>query len=553
MGRTLKFRVPKQVLRRPQALVTSDRAATLPLLFDIRKETNLYEPETPPPGVFRVLEKFGRPSTSLLHIPRNLQPDPFTYFCTENLADESYVTEPRLLVTKLLTDAWCELQLFYDVYAGLHRKQLTGRLAEGISYHDKLESEEHEVADMSATVEKLGEVAASHTKEDALYLGRNELLAAWCKNMAEHAIKRGISLAHTRHSRELMVHGYIDLETGKLIEKTEDLHKGVLVNGIADIVQFEPKDKATDLPEVASDTTEAPELRSITLASPVLDLKREIPEAKRELQRDIDQKMLQIIDVKTRGVKSLPKPVLQLKAAKIQCMYYTRFIHNLAKDVDFAYASYQENAKRRNIDADSDIGEAHAAILLLENFEALALDFIRLAKGETIGFESHDAVMKEKYREVDAEKVNYSFSRFIPEEEFKDLLAKVYGDKLASSSVDISALFKPWRYPLTPRYFMARAAQILNTLERYRSATVGVDYHHAKSSTFIGSKVYPYSVKEHNKAMRDAANFWTGKRLPREADLKFKCQNCEFKSRCPAVNKPSKESIGALIYHDLLD
>lgn len=554
MGRKLTFRVPRHTSKPPRPLIVSDRAATLLLLFSIQKQTDAYTPELVNPAVYRVLQKFDRPPTSLLYIPRNLQPSPFEYYCTVNEGDSSFQTEPRLLVTKLLTGLWCELQLFYDVYAGLRKKQQTTRLTEGSEYHDKLEKEEHALADLTGAEAELAEVAAKHSEEDTLYLGRNLSLAIWCKANTEHVIKRGINLAHTRHAREIAVHAYVNLETGNLATEEDQFEDSVLVNGIADIVQFEPKNKeaAEGNSDISADNL-LQEFSGLSLSSQVWDLSRLIPEAEEELQRDYQKYNIQVRDVKTRGTKSLPKSKLQLNAARLQCMYYTRFLRNLMRNQDFAYASYQENARRRQVDPDSHIGEAHATVLLLQNFEALALDYVRLAKGEDIGYETHDSIMREMYSsEEEAIRLNYNLSRFISEEQFRSFLRIVYGDDLASDEVDISPLFNSWRYPLTARFFLARSTQILYTLRQYESSTVCVDYHHAKSSTLISSLEYPYHVKEVNAALKDAAMFWSGKRQPRGTDSEFKCQNCDYRSRCPVLNKQSQQSIGALIYHDLL-
>lgn len=555
MGRTFTFRVPRRIPKRPQALVTSDRASTLPLLFEIRNEVGLSVPEAPSPNVYRVLEKFKKPLSLLLYIPEKLEPNPFTYYTTENAADPTIVAFPRLLVTKLLSYAWCELELFYRIYSGLQKKEVTTRLAEGSEYHDRLENEEHERADMSSAVDQLTEIAAQHSPEKAIYLGRNQGLAEWAKSVTEHSIKRGISLAQTRHAREIDVHSFIDFETNRPVERVEDLHKGVLVRGIADIVQFERKsgtEKKNDIHPVEFPEATA-EIDKISLMTPIWDLNRAIPELKEEVQISRDDYFLQVRDVKTRGVKSLPKQELQLKAAKDQCMYYTRFFLGFTKDIRFTYESYQESARRREIDIDAEIGEAHAVILLLEKFEALALDYVRLAQGQPLGFAPHDEIMSEIYENQGEGNEDYDLSKFISEKEFKEILENIYGDTLAVKSIEISVLFKPWKYPLTPRYFIARVSQVYDIFNGYDASTVAVDYHHSKLGTIIGSKVYPYTVKANNEALKEAVNFWTGRRPPREADSRWKCNNCEFNSCCPAINKPFKQSIGALIYHDLLD
>lgn len=557
MARTLAFRIPKQVLKRPQALVTSDRAATLPLLFEICKVAGSSEQEQPSPNVFRVLETFKKPSTSLLDIPRNLETSPFEYFTTYNSGDGSYTTEPRLLVTRLLTGSWCELQQFYHIYSGLHKKDVTRRLAEGTVYHSKLENEEHERVDVEKELGQLQAVASAHSAEEIEYLGRNYEEALWSKKIVQHTISRGIVLAQTRHVRELMVHVFADLDKGTFVLNSAGLALGVLVSGIADVILIESKKEAKQASNCEKSSnkvdTITAETRELSLFMPLWDLNQLIPQYKKEFQGEANSLTLKVTDVKTRGLKNLPRVKLQLDSARVQCMYYTHFIHSMARDTNCTYASYLENAKRRKVKADEPIGEAHAAIILLENFESMVLDFLRLARGEALDFDVHDDYMKERYGDAEsAQALNYNLSQFIPQTEFLALIEDIYGDSLARLGLDISPLFRSWRYPLTARYFMARAAQIFNIFESLGSSNVEVEYHHAKSGTVIGSKVYPYSEKELKQEFHHASSFWTGRRRPKPADVKFKCSNCEFSSRCPAVVKPSKESIGELIYHDLL-
>lgn len=519
------------------------------MLFEIRKDTPLAQ-DLPHENVLRVLEKFERPQNLLLYIPRDLQPDPFTYYGTTNMSDQLMIDNPRLSVTKLLTGAWCELEMFYRVYAGLPQKVMTASLAGGTEYHDKLEVEEHERADMSSAKDQLAEIAEGHSPEETAYLARNVDMAHWARSVTEHSLKRAMTLAQKGHAREVSVHNFIDMETCKLVEQAEDLHKGVLVRGIADIVQFQRKDglESVELAERMKLDSEGTEIDKVVLYAPLWDLSRAIPEAKEEIQKYRGEYYLQVRDVKTRGRRTLPAAKLQLKAAKDQCLYYTLFLLGFTKNPGWTYALHEEYARRPNLDVDASIGEAHAAVLLLENFQALAIDFVRLATGQPIGYDYHDTIMKEKYSDTES---NYNLSRFILQDVFEDLLEKVYGDTLALKSIDTSVLFRPWKYPLTARYFIGRVAPVYDIFEGFEASTVAVDYHHRDLGTIIGSKVYPYSVKMVDDVMREAVNFWTGRRQPREADVKFKCNNCEFNSRCPAINKPFKQSIGELIYHDL--
>ncbi|KAM9886914.1 hypothetical protein OXX69_013537, partial [Metschnikowia pulcherrima] len=125
-------------------------------------------------------------------------------------------------------------------------------------------------------------------------------------------------------------------------------------------------------------------------AREVLDLTVELQKAKKRMSELAENHFLHMRDVKTRRSNTIPNQASAVNAAKLQCMYYAIFLHNLARNENFAYESCIENISRRGIDPDEPISVALATELLVVNFRTIALDCIRLARGQGINFERFD-------------------------------------------------------------------------------------------------------------------------------------------------------------------
>lgn len=636
MTRVLTFKVPQSTRKSPTPAL-SDRSTTWLLIQQLGPgDETKWSPPTPKEEM--VLQAFRMPPDSLLDVPQDSLPPPFAYHSAVN-GEANYVTQPRLSVSKLLTDSWCELREYYEVYAGLPVFVRTRRMQAGSDYHKKLEDADHKVADTKTVAQLVREALLRYSPKEKEMLQQNEFAATLAQNWTEQVVVRLLGVPHTKHAREVFVHGFLDLKTGKLATCEEELLQAVLVNGVADIVKMDewngedeltvlfPHTDAWGMAEVSSDvdlevegtfnsastndtdTTDNAGTTSTEIASDsvlntgserlaaqsdtdkiatselsvsgapgsdslanstvediaasdsidsnpiaaltnklsnthisvaVLDLVVELPRAKERLDSLSSSHYLHVRDVKTRSWNSTPDQQLVVHAAHIQCMYYAQFLANLARNVDFAYASNLENAKRRSTDPDTPIGPALAVKLLLGSFGALARDMVRLASGEPIGYARFDNAPPSPQP--------YSLSMFVSEQEFREMLTHIHGDDQAVAQTNISALFGPWKTPLTLRYFAARAAQAFNIVQSFPPASVCVEYHNLKTRRIFAAKHAPFSQTELNESMWRAGLFWSGQRPPDHTDDRARCKNCDFHSRCSAINKELERLAGAEIY-----
>lgn len=494
-----------------------------------------------------VLAAFGRPPDSLLAPRANASlPTPYEYFKTKNL-DPSYVTQPRLLVLKLLPLSWCELRTYFDVYAGLPWHAATPRMALGSEYHKTLEDDAHRTVDVAAVEAAVAEVVARLPEPRQAYVARdNPMVLKLAYQWVEQILVRALVVAYTGQAREMHLHGYVNLEAGELAAKSHHLLRAVLVNGIADVVRLEP----TPLePSIPWDPTE------------VRQLSPELHGAKDRMDVLASHHTLQVRDIKTRQFNSVPRQELVVAGARDQCMYYLQFLTTLAHSADYGYASLMENLARRGVNGHGLLAEANAVVLLVTHFGVLVNDYLALARGDAIGFAAFDEnrgspalaprlqveVAKEEHVIPAYNPSAYSLANVLSETEFRDMLEEFHGLRYADT--DVSALFQPWKTALSPAYFSARAAQALHLFERFEPASVCIEYHNVRTQRIIECKQFEFDPEILAKRTHEAAGFWLGTRNPEGTTDRDRCKNCQYRSRCPTVNKPPerKATVGEAI------
>ncbi|OBA23598.1 hypothetical protein METBIDRAFT_76582 [Metschnikowia bicuspidata var. bicuspidata NRRL YB-4993] len=442
-----------------------------------------------------VLNAYGLQPDDLLIVPplKNL-PSPFDYHSKIN-GDKSYVHQPRLSVSKLLTDAWCELRSFYEIYAGLPRTSPLPTMKTGTEYHARLELKAHpkrEVVTLKTQIILLLSKLSPEVRNEHV---RTRHGSSFAQNWMEQTVYRSICASHTKVVRELFIHGFLDLKLGNLVTSQTKLRDGVLVNGIADIVRIDAfnaveyiNDAGLSSPLHESLVESLPDGSTEFSLTPVLDLSVEIPKAKKFMTNLARDNFLHMRDVKTRKLNTVPNQVLAVNAAKLQCMYYAIFLHNLSRSAEFAYASCLENLKTRRIDPDEPISIALATEFLVVNFRVVALDCVRLAKGQHIGFQ--------KFDEYAHRLLDYSLSHFVTEDEFRLLMKIHYGEELDISDFDLTPLFTNWKIPLTLRYVSARTGQAFNIYEAFEPSSVCVEYHNPLKQEIIARMHYPFDRNE---------------------------------------------------------
>lgn len=558
MVRVLNFKVPLTSQKPPITAVRSDRSATWELMKQLGPcDSNRPSPPTPQEEL--VLAAFNKPPDSLLELPEaSALPLPFTYHSTVN-GDVTYLSQPRLSVSKLLTNTYCELRKYYEIYAGLPSID-SGRLREGRNYHQHLEDQTHAQVNEETLISIIDEEIEHFLEEEQALLTKNSWGRYLGEQWIEHGLVRLLFVAEKHFAREINVHGFINFYNGKLATTAEELLLAVLVNGIADIVKIDQSNANKPYRStIARDEGLSKFIEDLRLQLEILrlnklrlvDLSGEIPKAKEVVTKlsNEGKYYLHVRDVKTRADDLFPPYQLVMTAARDQCLYYARFFDNLSQSTEFAYASHLENARRRGVEIDEPLGVAWALRIIIAQFPVLAQDMKKLARGEPIGCDEFDEYQKAGGSTTKVEgEAQFSLSNFVTEARFREMLALFYDDSKEIMEMDILDLFQPWRYPLTIRYFAARAAQAYNIFESFEPASVCIEYHNARSLSIFGFKHYPFDLKLIEQHMDKASKFWSGQRPPKETNDLTMCRRCDFRTRCPAINKPVDTLAGDAIY-----
>lgn len=217
-------------------------------------------------------------------------------------------------VSDLTAGAWCELQYEYTLTRLPSGKRTrTVAMKAGSKVHQKLEDEVH------ATVQI--EIA---TKEDAFGL------KIW-------NIVQGLrTLRDTGMTRELEVWGFVD---------------GNLVNGVIDVLSYENPNPAFEEEWLSSQGSQA-EAGDASQKKITRFFASENPVA----PKPKDARKVYLTDVKTRGVKNVPKGAA-IRPTKVQLYLYHRFLAQMAED----NIDYLQVFRRYGLDVDMPFSDAFLA------------------------------------------------------------------------------------------------------------------------------------------------------------------------------------------------
>lgn len=547
--KTIVFRIPTRESPQKPAPPMHDPASTWNTLKDILPGTDNTVATRVSENEKRVLNVFGAPHFALLPRPEpHRSPSPYEYFCTVN-ESASHVEQPRLSVTKLLTDAWCELQTFYDVFAGLPSAR-SARLSSGTRHHENLEKQAHPRVDARRVEKQIESAAQKHAPEAVEVLFGTPMAAQLASQWSEHVTMRLVEMADTCELREIHVHGFLDLARGSLVTDAARVRAAVLVNGVVDLVRVDASNHTQREPWLEEGVRDAGGARLSTRKLLLVDLSCAIPRAKATMTALSKDHFVHVYDVKTRQNDTIPAQRSVLDAARRQCMFYSRFLADLARDSNYAYQSWLENGRRRRVEPDAPLGTGNATELLLRHFETLALDYLRLARGTDLGFDDFDNSHTHRQKQnVDGPEhaPRYTLSDFVSAAQFREMLAALYGQDSPFLELDVTPLFSAWNRPLTLRYFAARAGQTCNILEAVVPGSVGVEYHNMHTRRLLKRMHFALDGATLTAAVQHAASFWNGTRLPTATDDMKRCVYCLYKNRCPVKNRAT-EKVGERIY-----
>lgn len=424
-------------------------------------------------------------------------------------------------------------------------------LQRGKDYHKKLEDKAHKPVDekpLQATVSQLLSLLPENERQLMVSPKEYSHLAI---NWMTHTVGRILDLSRTGIAREIVMHGFLDLSNGKILRAGDESLASVLVNGIADIVQLKrlgTERNTEDENDLQSDADTVLSVLSLPLDSPsdlpvssrgVVDLDAEFLQAKIKFDDLLNEYGIEVRDIKTRGRRNIPTQQLVVLGAKMQCMYYAQFLDELTKSDKGALRSILSNCNRRNVLVDRPLGLATAIELLVIHFPLMIRDCVGLAKeGKFTCF----------YATTDSEdsREPFDFSRFISPTEFRDLVVQTHPDHPEYADYDVSALFQPWKSPLTMRYFAVRAAQAFHLLEKLVPISVGIEYHQPSRDAVFAKKLYRFDKDLLKEEVHSAASFWGGSRAPEETQDKGMCSSCDYRHRCTAINSQG-DSVGAFV------
>lgn len=418
------------------------------------------------------------------HRPKN-SPTPFQIYKlpeAEVVPGHTPISEfPRLSVTMILTQQWCELRDFFEIYSRTPREE-TDAMRKGRKEHLKLELETHPEIDMSDVLEHIPQV---ELKEVDVY----------CQSVVD-AILRLVTLLQTGRAREIYVHGFIDefgvIDDGEVLDEDS-----MIVTGVIDHLVLKSSDRERPIEHA---------FKQMNDLKDIVDLGSEV------ISKHPSSYFLLVSDVKTRSQPTLPSQASVLQGAKSQVMIYRKFLEVLGGR--FGAQWLEEYCKRKKIDIDEPI-TPEFALGLIYTHDVFWKDFERMRDGVDVGIEGFD-----NHKHVS----NYDLSYLKSSITDPEMLEK------------ISPFLKPWSRAPTTRYFISRLSKMFhNTALLLRHEELRVEYF------FQGKNLHDVYFQYDENVMATVAakglEFWKGYRDPQPVEGTFKninsiCKYCDFKDHC---------------------
>lgn len=523
---------------------TADEARILLRRFILPNPPGMDEHnELPNPSLNAIYDAWNIHRSKNLPLFSPLPQTPFQYYSKHN-SESNLLKGPRLSVTKLLVDSWCQLSQYYQVYAGSLRFR-SKAMKVGQDYHTLLESRSHEKIDTAALQDQLKDVLKS---VEAVEPGEGidaekvvsmlELVETITGNADESELARDWSiqivsrlflLITSSDAREVLVHCFVDLEKKSFVK---DFHRPmhghsdasmVLVSGVVDQFLLSNSKNPLDL-SLFEDIRDSIDYHFNTAVNgyQVVELSKFFELVQPIINSHSHDFKVSTSDVKTRSRSTIPPQDSVITAAKFQTFYYRKMLGILANPKNnFAYFSLLENAKVRKLDIDAPVNATVIVRLLRENFHLYYDDFGKLANGEPIGFAPFD--------DYETPSKRYDL-RFIDIEGENDLTheADNYKELLTEK------LLTNWKTPPTLRYFAARSSQFYGMLGKVLGEETTVEYHSGGHCFHVNK--YKFDLEALDEQLIDASSFWNGERFPQHTTDLEKCSYCDFREKCKVPN-----------------
>ncbi|KAL6454478.1 EXO5 Exonuclease V [Candida maltosa Xu316] len=464
-----------------------------------------------------------------------LKQTPFEYLSIKN-DDASMFSNPRLSVTKLLVSGWCELREYYRCYAGSVRMEPSRSMRLGTELHEKLEMEVHPVIEVDSLM-KFIEDNWKQIKEGydvdgfgewEMETNNNGVAMDW----SDSIIDRLYALIMGSEAREVLLHGYLDMNVGKFVTAEWNLSRdsSVLVSGVVDLIKLSSLKYVKDDDLFAELNTYVEANSEVVDDVPLVDLQEFFLNAGNILS-DFKYYQLSFSDIKTSTRSRVPLQDSVLRSAEFQTFYYRHLFEVLGKDPKFTYYSLLENATRRGYDIDKPLSVVTTFKILRKHYHLFYEDFIKLANGKPIGFQPYDSEsISEPYHFGHVFQTHEDFSLDNPKhdsfiESLREYDAIDYNKLLVP-------LLKTWKTPPTLRYLAARAAQFYHLLGNNIGDTTTVEYRNSITSDITETMTYTYDPDEFAEELYQATKFWNGQRDPIPTNDNSRCTYCDFKSKC---------------------
>lgn len=519
------------------------------LPVDAEKELATSEEVAPlPDDLLPIYSNFNLDPKDLLPLqkPSFIKQSPFEFHSTFN-QDNSYIAVPRLSVTKLLTSAWCELRDFYQVYSGSPSLKKTTQMKLGSLYHEKLENLTHTSVDMAPFIAKVEEILQQNgfSEDSIAVINQGEQEAELGDIWLDKIIARLFSLLTRSEARELVVHGYLNLERAKYIDSVEEMRNTsfsdgkVLVSAIIDLVGLRNIYSEDDLDFFI----EVNDYIDSHFENGVIGFDKFVPEVTEIVKKYSEELDMGISDVKTRSFNKIPQQETVLEAAKLQVSHYKTMMDILTRE-GVAYELFKSNAIRRNLDLDQPIGIKHALTFLVRNYELVYDDFEKLSQGIPIGVEDFDNFYKDSRNEPIVP--GYSFKTLLYNEETMEELNNIclekYGRDL-EKMIPSLMMQRQWHIPMTLRYLSARIGSLFEMFNVIPRERLSIEYHNVRTGEPFSQRNFRFDPEKFSKQLESNCKFWNGTKQHADyTDDLNKCKYCDFKQRCPIPNQ--KETIG---------
>ncbi|KAH3675531.1 hypothetical protein WICMUC_002620 [Wickerhamomyces mucosus] len=405
---------------------------------------------------------------------------------------------PRLSVTKLLTQQWCELKEFYKIYSKQGYTEITSAMKRGNDIHFNLELATHAPLDFQ-------EIDESKVYGNLTYIDTEA-------NKIMEGIVRLMNLFLNGEAREIYLNFFLNKEFG-VLETEKPSKDDILTTGIVDYIALREKQNTAGL---------AP----LKLSIPTDDINEFLSYLEKNTELLKTYYDLSVCDVKTRTTPYLPQSSV-INASKQQVMIYYKMLKVLGKSTKQSLAFLEEYFERKNINIDQPLSP-QMLVTWIGFYRFLRPDFIKIRDG--IYYQ------QENKSELDLNKSVYN--QLFDLKQSQDLF--ILKDHLE----DTTPFLKTWQSPVTIRYLLKILSRLFSFISSFQSIYPGhlkVQYYSKLSKEneehMFHEYKFEFNEEELNSAVEDSLKFWLGKRDPKTIELnpinlEKKCKWCEFQNYC---------------------